>query len=241
MNDGPGFGTLASALAERIRSEILDGTLVPGSKLKISSVAERYAAGTSPVREALNRLASDGLVQQHDQRGFSVSPVSLVELRELVQTRCWVEAIGLEQSINQRNSEWEERLVLAHHRLSRTARSVDPSTYRANPVWEEQHRAFHDALIGGCGSRPLLRFCSDLRDQADRYRQISAAQVYPRRHEGDEHLKIMEAALGGDARAAVSLLHEHYWTTFRIIEEHCSHLFDGRSSTGSIGKKGRTA
>jgi GntR family transcriptional regulator, carbon starvation induced regulator len=232
------FGTLASALAERIRSEILDGTLRPGSKLKIASVSQRYAAGTSPVREALNRLAADGLVKQLDQRGFSVSPVSLEELRELVQTRCWVEAIALEQTIVRRTTDWEEGLLLAHHRLMRTPRSVDDTTFKTNPLWEDYHRSFHTLLISGCESRPLLRFCAELRDRADRYRQIAAAQAYPRRNEGDEHRAIMEAAINGDVAQAVKLLQDHYWSTFRIIETHCSDLFQ---DTAPVNKRGRSS
>jgi GntR family transcriptional regulator, carbon starvation induced regulator len=223
-------GTIASAVTERIRTEILDGTLRPGSKLKIGLVSERYAAGASPIREALNRLAADGLVTQHDQRGFTVAPISLEDLRELVKTRCWLEAIAIEQSIARRTAKWEEQLVLSYYWLSRTDRSVSPETYRTNSVWEKNHREFHAALLAACGSEHLLRYCTDLRNRADRYRQIAAAQAYPKRHEGDEHKAILDATIEGDAPLAIELLTSHYTTTLRIIEEHCSQMFDSHAA-----------
>lgn len=219
-------GTIASAVTERIRSEILDGTLRPGSKLKIALVSERYTAGASPIREALNRLAADGLVTQHDQRGFTVAPISLSDLRELVKTRCWLEAVALGQSIERRTARWEEKLVLSYYWLSRTDRSVSTETYRTNPVWEKNHREFHACLLAACGSEYLLRYCTDLRNRADRYRQIAAAQAYPKRHEGDEHKAILDAAIEGNAPLAIELLTAHYNTTLRIIEEHCSQMFE---------------
>src|SRR5215211_2947747 len=117
--------TTATTVYDRIKDDILSGSLAPSLKLRIEFVCERYGTGASPVREALNRLSQDGLAERRDQRGFYVAPVSLEQLAELVKTRCWLEAIALRESIVHRTAEWEERLVLAFHRLSRTPRSLD--------------------------------------------------------------------------------------------------------------------
>jgi len=209
--------TLASSVYERLRGDILRGELVPGHKLRIEFVRERYAAGNSPVREALNRLSSDGLVHRRDQRGFCVAPASADDLVELTRTRCWLEEIGLRESMRVFAHDWEEGVVLALHRLARIPRSTSPSEYRENPEWEQLHRAFHRSLIAGCGSRWLLAFCDQLADQAYRYRQLAVRQVYPRRREKDEHDAIAEAVLRRDADAAVALLTEHYRLTANII------------------------
>ncbi len=211
--------TTATAVYDRIRGDILSGRLAPELKLRIEFVCDRYGAGASPVREALNRLSQDGLVERRDQRGFYVAPVSLEEFAELVKTRCWLEAIALRESIANRTVEWEERLVLAFHRLSRTRRSLDSAVYLVNPDWENRHRDFHHALIANCGSAWLLGFCRDMGDQADRYRKLAAARVYPQRQGPDEHRAITEAAIDGDAEAATALLDAHYRKTQRIIEE----------------------
>jgi GntR family transcriptional regulator, carbon starvation induced regulator len=219
MNEHNSRLTTATAVYDRIRDDILSGRLAPSFKLRIEFVCERYGTGASPIREALNRLSQDGLVERRDQRGFYVAAVSLEQLDELVKTRCWLEGIALRESIQNRTVEWEERLVLAFHHLSRTPRSLDTDTYTVNPAWEERHRDFHHALIANCGSVRLLGFCSDMRDQADRYRKLAAARVYPQRQSPDEHRVIMEAAIDGNIDQAVAALEAHYRKTQRIIED----------------------
>jgi GntR family carbon starvation induced transcriptional regulator len=211
--------TTATTVYDRIKDDILSGSLAPSLKLRIEFVCERYGTGASPVREALNRLSQDGLVERRDQRGFYVAPVSLEQLAELVKTRCWLEAIALRESIVHRTAEWEERLVLAFHRLSRTPRSLDNNSYTVNPAWEERHREFHHALIANCGSSRLLGFCTEMRDQADRYRKLAAARVYPKRQGPDEHRVILDATIDGDIEQAVAALEAHYRKTQKIIED----------------------
>ncbi len=209
--------TLATNLHELIRADLLGGRFDPGSKLAIDAIASRYSAGQTPVREALNRLTSEGLVERRDQRGFAVAKVSADDLIEITLTRCWLEEIALRQSIARRDTEWEERLVLAHHRLTRTPRSLSSTRFENNPEWEPLHRAFHEALIGGCGSRWLIGFCNQLADQLFRYRQLSVRRAFPKRHERDEHKAIVDAAVAGDADTAVALLQSHYQRTADMI------------------------
>jgi len=211
--------TLASSVYERVRADILRGQLMPGDKLRIEFVSERYDAGHSPVREALNRLCSDGLVERIDQRGFFVAAASVADLQELTRTRCWLEEIGLRESMRGFTHEWEEGVVLAQHRLARMPRSISPDEYHENPEWERLHRAFHRSLIASCGSRWLLAFCEQLADQAYRYRQLSVQRIYPKRKETDEHAAIVNAVFKRNADAAVALLNEHYRKTASIIVE----------------------
>jgi DNA-binding GntR family transcriptional regulator len=209
--------TAASNLCDLIRADLLAGAFEPGSKLAIDAVATRYSSGQTPVREALNRLTTEGLVQRLDQRGFAVAAVTANDLLEITKTRCWLEERGLRESIANRTPEWEEQLVLANHRLARTPRSLSDKYFDNNPQWEPLHRAFHTALIGNCGSTWLIRFCEQLADQLFRYRQLSVQRVFPNRHEGDEHRSIVEAAIAGDADKAVALLSAHYQRTADMI------------------------
>lgn len=211
--------TLATSVYDRIRMDIVSGALKPGKKLRTDELRIRYEAGNSPIREALNRLSSDGFVVREEQRGFSVAAISKIELQELVKTRCWLEETALRQSIENGDSEWEERLVLAHHRLSRVPRLIDPKSASRNAEWDRLHREFHMALIAACGSRLLLGFCEQLHDQSDRYRQLAVAASYPARDPKDEHEAIYLAAIDRDANKAVDLLLNHYQKTAKIIEE----------------------
>lgn len=224
--------TLASGVYDRLRHDILSGHLPPGEKLRVDFMRDRYSVGNSPIREALNRLSSDGLVTREDQKGFHVATVSRSELEELVRTRCWLEELALRESINNGGTAWEESLVLAFHRLSRVPRSSKERTYSANPEWEALHQAFHTTLIGAARSRWLDGFCTQLRDQADRYRQFAVAASFPNRNELDEHRAIFEAAIDGDAETAVHHLHAHYQRTANIILNSESELLAGDTPAG---------
>jgi len=204
---------------ESLRSDILSAQLEPESKLRIEFLSKRYHTGQIPIREALNRLTSEGLVERREQRGFIVSPISADDLMELTKTRSWLEGIALSESIASHTREWEEGLVLAHHRLSQLPRSMSRSVYRINPEWERLHREFHRSLLAGCGSRWLLSFCLQLADQTFRYRQIAFKKAFSKLADTDGHRAIMEASIGGNAVKAVNLLQKHLQFTAQTILE----------------------
>lgn len=209
--------TLATVVYDRLRDDILHGHLAPGTKLRVEFVRDRYDAGNSPVREALNRLSADGLVERHDQRGFYVAPVSRADLAELTKTRCWLEALAIREAIASGDEAWEEAAVLAFHRLFRVPRSTTDDSFHVNAEWERRHRIFHRTLISACGSRWLILYCDQLADQAYRYRQLAAAVIYPRRDERGEHETILQAALERDPERAAQALTAHYQRTAQII------------------------
>ena len=209
--------TRASSVYDRLRRDLLTGRLAPGLRLTARLLMERYEAGQTPLREALNRLSSDGLVVFQDQRGFTVANASAAELTELTETRCWVEEIALHRSMAAATPAWEEELVVRCHRLLRTTRSASREEYAENLEWEEVHRSFHRALLSMCGSRPLRSFCDQLADQLYRYRQLSVQKIYPRRKIDEEHQAILAAILANDADAAVAALQAHYRATASVI------------------------
>ncbi|MEY4412880.1 MAG: hypothetical protein RIQ53_173 [Pseudomonadota bacterium] len=209
--------TRATSLTDELRNDLLDGVWRPGSKLAIEALAERYATSATPLREALNRLIADGLVERREQRGFAVAGISAADLEEITRTRCWLEETALRESIRHRDVAWEEGLVLALHRLQRTPRSASEAGYAFNPEWETMHRAFHRALISGCRSRWLLGFCEQLTDQHQRYRRLAASRSASQRPVLDEHRAICDAALAGQADEAVALLQGHYRRTAAVL------------------------
>lgn len=205
--DGP--HTLATSIYARLRRDILRGVFRPGERLRLDALSERYEIGATPLREALNRLSAEELVNREEQRGFRVAPVSLSDLAELTKTLCWITDLALRESIKNGDAAWEESVVLAAHRLSRIPREGEEGYASFNPEWEERHRAFHLALIAACGSRWLIEFYAMLMDRNTRYRYLAFADGSEPRNVEAEHRAICEAVLARDAAGAALAANAH--------------------------------
>ena len=96
-------GTLATIAYTKLRQDLIHGAFDLGSKLRIQALCERYGIGLNPIREALNRLSSEGFVVQTDQRGFQVAELSIGDLEELTKARCWLDGLALRESIQHGN------------------------------------------------------------------------------------------------------------------------------------------
>ncbi|MEP4378945.1 MAG: GntR family transcriptional regulator [Alphaproteobacteria bacterium] len=212
-----GGPTIATSVYDRLRADIIIGALEPGHRLGTDQLRGRYGVGISPVREALNRLLAEKLVCFEDQKGFHVAGIGEEDLHDLIRMRCWAEEIALRESMANTTPEWEESILLAYHRLSRTPRSAQSEQFEFNPEWEVLHREFHTVLLANCGSPRLLAHCELLADQSKRYRQLAASISYPARSEGDEHKSLMDKTLSGDADVAVAAHHDHLRKTMEII------------------------
>ncbi len=217
-----GHATQATLMYQRLRRDIVSGRLLPGARLRIEALASRYSGGAGPLREALNRLTSEGLVDQQDQRGFQVSPVSLEELEDLARTRCWIDEIGLREAIRHGDLDWEESIVLAFHRLNRHAPASNDDPAHEAPEWDRLHQAFHTALIGACPSKMLIEYSNRLFDRADRYRNLVVPVSTAHRDIPGEHRAIMEATIGRRTDEAIRLANEHVLRTAQLIREHLS-------------------
>jgi DNA-binding GntR family transcriptional regulator len=208
--------------------------------LLIASLCNRYDVGLSPVREALNRLSREGLVVHTEQRGFYVPPFSNEHLDDLTKTRRWLNEIGLRESIAHGDSAWEERVVLAYHRLSKLRRYV--SNGDKEPVseeWENAHREFHASLVAACGSTWLIQYCEQLFDAAERYRNLSRlSQAVPAMRNDDEHRLIRDAVVARDAAVAVHVLHQHFEHTAALVRsslqerDRVAHAAQGQAVAG---------
>lgn len=206
--------SLTNQTYQRIYTMIIQGDLEPGVKLKIEELRKKLSTGASPVREALSLLTSDHLVERIDQRGFRVSHISVEGFNELLKTRCWLEERALRESMKIKDINWEESLLLFHHRLKRELRTIEDSP---NPVWESRHKEFHMAMLSGCGSSILIKICDQLYDQNIRYRNASKTMAYPTRDVTTEHDTILQHILNHDEDKAVDELVSHYKTTGEFL------------------------
>ena len=200
---------------ETIRRDIMNGEIPPGGKLLFDALRSKYDIGISPLREALNRLDSEGWVVREERKGFRAAPISEAELRQIVESRIMIEGAAIAAGIERKDVEAEERIVLSYHRLSKERRLVDG---QRSTLWEKLHKDFHIALVDAAGLAPVTAFCSQLFDRAERYR-ILCASTYPERNEREEHAEILNAFVAGDAARTTDLLAAHYQVTVdRILE-----------------------
>jgi DNA-binding GntR family transcriptional regulator len=203
--------TKASQLVERLREAILSGALPPGSKINLDRVRHEFEVSLSPLREALARLIAFGLVELHDNRGYSVAPISLSNLAEITRLRVEFESLALTAAIASGDLRWESEVMRALHLMNRSLRDpADPKTLEA---WEHAHRDFHMALLAGCGMPLLLNFCLVLHNLNDRYRR-----AFLLTHGGDrnvvvEHSEIAQGAVARDRDYACAKLREHIQRT----------------------------
>jgi DNA-binding GntR family transcriptional regulator len=201
--------TLSTDVYLQLRADLLSGRLAPGEKLPADALRQRFGVASSPIREALNRLVSEGLVSLADQKGFRVAPVSEQELRELAEARCWVDGSALREAIGRHDAAWEESLVLALHRLARVERHPSAEPDEARAEWERLHRGFHAALVAGCGNERIARISAQLFDSAERYRLLAADRI-PEACELGEHSALVDACLARNVDAALGILATHY-------------------------------
>ena len=122
--------TQADQAYEALLAEILDCRLAPGAKITISDVAARLAFSPGAIREALSRLAAEKWTVATAQKGYSVTPVSADELRDLTRTRITIEQLCLRSAIADGDVEWETAAVAAYHRLHRIPMMVADSISR---------------------------------------------------------------------------------------------------------------
>ncbi len=198
--------TFAQAVYARLATDILNGHLAPGTKLRLQTMCDAYHVSMSPLREALACLAGRGLVVQDGQRGFRVAQASANDLHDVTETRVSIETTALRFSIERGDDAWEAAVLGAHHRLSRRPRS---EKLLIDEAWEELHRGYHMALIAACGLPRLLAVCTMLHDHFDRYRRL--AVLHGGRHPAlkSSHGAIVKAALAKDVEQAGRLLAAH--------------------------------
>ncbi|MCR5859947.1 GntR family transcriptional regulator [Mesorhizobium sp. J428] len=202
-----GKNTIASQLVDRLREAIISGQLEAGAKINLEKARSIFQVSLSPLREALARLISDGLVTFEDNRGYRVAPMSLADLEEITSLRLEFELFALREAIRLGDAAWEGNVVRALHRLNKEERDAErPATLEA---WEQIHRQFHLTLISGCGKPHLMNFCSVLLNLNDRYRRTFLRATSGDRNVAFEHSEIAHAAVARDADYASRKLHDH--------------------------------
>ena len=206
---------------QRLRGEILHGALMPGERLTVAELQDRFALGLTPIREALMRLSAEGLVDAATHRSARVSEASPAEFADLMTTRRDIERLCLLQAIAHGDAAWEAEIVASLHLLQRAPLPASTLDRDAASAWETQHRRFHLALVAACPSAWMMRFWGTLADHSERYRKIRL--LHHREAEAlvrdvnAEHAAIAQATLDRDPAAAAGLMDAHLRATEQAV------------------------
>ena len=227
--------TLNASVTTQMRADIIACRLMPNERLRVETLRELYRMGTSPIREALMRLETEGLVELEQNKGFRVAEVSQKNLLDLMRTRIEIETIALRWSLEKGGVDWEADLLSAFHRLSRQTK-IEPSKPDAiSETWSKEHANFHTALVAACGTPTLLAIRARLFEQADRYVALSILSNGPLRDDVGEHKQLMRAALSRDIDKTLDLNRAHI---SRTLDKVAASLADReRPAASPVGKK----
>ncbi|MFG3252661.1 GntR family transcriptional regulator [Streptomyces sp. NPDC048172] len=209
---------LSEQVHAELREAIMRGHHAPGDPLKPQDLAKERGVSLAVVREALVRLAGEGLADRLPNRGFAVPAFSDRRWQEIAEARRAVEPVMLRMSVARGDVDWEARVRAAHHRLSRTPVYVEGEGEFYSAAWAEAHRAFHRTLLEGCGNAVLLETFDRMWTASELARRWSA-QRDPGRDGIREHRLLEEAALARDADAAAEVLDRHLTLTAEALAD----------------------
>ncbi len=204
---------LAVRVFETVKEEIIGGALEPNTQLSEADLSERLGVSRTPVREALIKLAEDGLVRIVPQVGTFVAPISVDSVNE---------AQFIRESL-------ECALIVD------TARRIDPSSVRrlrdnldqqATAVrdndWEtfyDLDEALHALLAAASGHAMAWRVIQQSKVHMDRVRHVSFRMPDHMTKLIGQHAAIVEAVADGDGGRAQSALREHLREIFATVEK----------------------
>jgi DNA-binding GntR family transcriptional regulator len=217
----------ADVVHRRLKEEIELGELTPGTPLPELWLVERLGASRTPVREALRRLAAEGLVDLVARQGARVSQVSLQSVRDLFEFRSLLEPAAIRQATEAAAADPELRRAFASMatEFARVVRRA-PSQARSRAFYDVADR-FDWAIIGATRNEHLRRTIAELRPRTARLRNLS--HVDPQRVEVSvaEHLRMCEAILAGDADEAAAAIADHLAQSLRTIFRNLAQGFGG--------------
>ena len=218
--------TLTEQLEQAMRADILDGMLEPGQRLRASDLTARYGVSATPLREALQRLAVENLVELDPRYGATVAPISVTDLRDIYEQLQLISCLALERSVQRGDDAWATHLAERFDALAEAQRRQEVATAGDDDSRRllaaeagEAHWEYHNALYQACGSPWLMRFVHMLHAHSERYRRLAQHAVGHRRDTVHEHREIMDAAVRRDAPAAVVALREHLALTVKLLVE----------------------
>lgn len=203
------FGTSGASAVDiavaRIRQRIRDGDYVPGQRLLAGEISAELDISGGPIREALTRLAGEGLVDVQPHRGAVVKTQNEDDVAEIFELREMIE--GLAASLcakeSKRTPARVKGVVEAARRCRERAQKADYLGYAA------ANEAFHSAIYALAGKQRVEKLARQLSDQVDRLSNRRLGHQSVLENSSAEHDLIVAAILAGDDKGAEEAMRQH--------------------------------
>ncbi len=197
--------TKAEVAYELVRERLVRGELVPGAVIQQGALARELGISTTPLREALRRLMSDGLVELDAHRDARVTRLTAEEARDLVELRRSLDPMAAGLAAERRT---RQDLEL----IRKTFGELLPLRTDPGPAELATHRRFHVSIYSASHNQLLVQSLDGLWDKADRYRRLALEEGrtdadLDRAH--DEHLALVDAIAAGDSETAAAVMLAH--------------------------------
>ncbi|WP_374512423.1 GntR family transcriptional regulator [Niveibacterium sp.] len=202
----------AKQVYHALRQQILDMTLLPGTRIIERDIAAEHGTSRTPVHEAVQRLADEGLIEIAPRVGTFVARIPLDQIEEAMLVRTALEAAVVERAATRATSEGLARLraILAEQHAC-----VEANDTRG---FHRTDEAFHEALADIAGFPGVWRLIVQAKTQVDRYRRLTLPM--PGRMDGvvAEHEAVVAAMESGHAPQAVAAMRDHLDHVFPVVE-----------------------
>ncbi|GAB2724401.1 GntR family transcriptional regulator [Paenibacillus thermoaerophilus] len=154
--------TLVEVAYRAIKKDITERILVPGQKIVVRELHERYGISETPIKQALNRLVTEGLVESFPRRGMCVRKVKWQEIEELMDIRCMFETYYIDRVMEtfKNNAEIREKFLenlTEHKRIIENIR--DLNDYFQNYYLDQE---FHQLFVKCSGNHRMLQIYNNL-------------------------------------------------------------------------------
>ncbi|WP_045561928.1 GntR family transcriptional regulator [Streptomyces sp. FxanaA7] len=203
------FETKSDFAYRQVRDRILSGELEPGSVIQQRELASFIGISTTPLREALRRLKSEGLVELDAHRDARVSPLRAEEARDLLELRRSLDPLAASLAAERRTNA-DIRAIRA------AAEGLAPLHPQPSVAQLVAHRRFHAAVYTASHNDLLIAALEGLWDKSDRYRLL-ALRTDPgqdaRDQKAKEHEALVECVALGDGTGAAEIMRKHIDTS----------------------------
>jgi DNA-binding GntR family transcriptional regulator len=195
--------SLGQQAASAIRTAIITGELEAGQIYSAPSLAVRFGVSTTPVREAMLDLVSDGLVEPVRNRGYRIIEAGAADLDEIFELRLLIEVPTMGRLAGSLNAENATRFSGLAADIVRAAENADLSRYL------ESDRLFHLGLIALLGNTRLVELVDRLRLQSRLPALESLARSGRLVETANEHLELVDALTNASSRQVEQLMRRH--------------------------------